>query len=426
MKAATSNFEADKLIENVYNKFSEISNFFVAGINYKKTDATIRSLYAVNDEHYASILLGAKKSELTDLFVLSTCNRTEIYGFVEDAAQLYQILCDYTAGGIDTFKEIAYIKKGGEAIHHLFQVSAGLDSQILGDYEIVGQIKKAIKFSKEHHCIGGYMERLINSVLQASKEIKTTTALSGGTVSVSFAVVQYIREQFPVIAEKKIALIGVGKIGSNTCKNLVDYLNTRNIVLVNRTAEKATELAEELGIQFAPMEQLDEIIETSDIILVATNSSHPIITKKQLIGGDKKLIFDLSIPNNVETTVSTLHNIELVNVDALSKIKDSTLQKREYEIPKAMAIIDKFMQEFINWHQMRKNVPVLKAIKTKLEQMHNYNSFINYSIMYNDALLNKNDKRIQKVINSLAVKMKEQNQQGCYYLEALNDYIAIA
>jgi glutamyl-tRNA reductase len=410
----------------VKNRQIEISNFFVVGVNYKKTDATRRSLFAVGEEQYKNILSDAKKVGLTDLFVISTCNRTEIYGFAEEISILSSLICQHTVGGVELFTEIAYSKKGEDAMQHFFQVGAGLDSQILGDYEIVGQIKKAFKFSKDHHCMGGYMERLVNAVLQASKEIKTTTLLSGGTVSVSFAAVQYIKEQFPLINGKKIALLGIGKIGKNTCKNLVDYLDTKNIVLVNRTASKALELAIEMGIQFAPIEEMDSVISDADIIVVATNSQKPVITKDQLIVSSSKLILDLSIPNNVEASVNELTNIQLVNVDELSKIKDSNLQKRQAEVPKALEIIEKHSLDFIEWHKMRKNVPVLKAIKTKLEQLHQCNIFISYSAKYNSAPVYKNEEKIQKLVNGLAVKMKEQNQQGCYYLEALNEFIATA
>jgi glutamyl-tRNA reductase len=410
----------------VHNRRIEISNFFVVGVNYKKTDATKRSLFAVGDDQYVNILADARQQGLTDLFVLSTCNRTEIYGFAEDAAVLSKLVCHYTEGGSALFNEVAYVKKGENAMQHFFHVGAGLDSQILGDYEIVGQIKKAVKFSKERFCVGGYMERLVNEVLHASKEIKTTTSLSGGTVSVSFAAVQYIRDKFPSMSGKRIALLGIGKIGKNTCKNLVDYLETRNIVLVNRTAAKAIELAEEMQIEYAPIEEIDSVIQTSDIILVATNSQKPVITKEQLKGGSDKLILDLSIPYNVEIEAAELPNIQLVNVDELSKIKDSNLQKRQAEVPKAIEIIEKYQAEFVEWHKMRRNVPVLKAIKTKLEQLHQCDIFINYSNKNNQTQVYKNDEKIQKLVNGLAVKMKEQNQQGCYYLEALNEYIATA
>ena len=169
--------------------FKNISNFFVAGINYKKSDASIRGLFAVSNEQYSRILEKATLQGLDEIFILSTCNRTEIYGFAHCSHQLIELLCSTTAGDAQTFKQAAYLKNGMEAIDHVFQVGAGLDSQILGDYEIVGQLKTAVKFSKEQGFIGAFSERLINSVLQSSKVIKNNTELSGGTVSVSFAAV---------------------------------------------------------------------------------------------------------------------------------------------------------------------------------------------------------------------------------------------
>ena len=234
----------------------DISTFFIAGINYKKSDATIRGQYAINHEQYATILSLAPQFGINELFVLSTCNRTEIYGFADNAESLCQLLCTQTQGSFDNFIEMSYVKNGRQAIKHLFEVAAGLDSQILGDYEIIGQIKQAFKFSKQHNFIGAYLERLVNAVLQSSKTIKNTTELSGGTVSVSFAAIQYIKEHVTNLADKKILLLGTGKIGSNTCKNLVDYLGTKNITLINRTESKAAELATALGLKYASLEDL--------------------------------------------------------------------------------------------------------------------------------------------------------------------------
>ncbi len=222
------------------------------------------------------------------------------------------------------FYSIAYIKKGPAAVEHLFAVGAGLDSQILGDYEIVGQLKVAVKFAREHDFVGTYLDRLVNGVLQSSKAVKNHTAISDGTVSVSFAAVQYIKQQFNNLAGKKILLLGIGKIGRSTCKNLVDYLGTTDITLINRTADKAAELANELGLLHASIDQLPQYIDNSDIILVATNAAHPTILKAHLEGKTDKLIIDLSIPYNVEIAAQDLPNVHLVNVDELSKLKDET------------------------------------------------------------------------------------------------------
>lgn len=413
-------------LKEIQNMFSQgpmdITKFFVAGINYKKADASVRGKFAINKNQYANLFPLAPGFNVKELFVLSTCNRTEIYGLADEALNLCRLLCTQTEGSLDDFRNMAYIKNGADAVEHLFDVAAGLDSQILGDYEIIGQIKTAVKFSKENDFIDVFTDRLVNAVLQSSKNIKTNTELSGGTVSVSFAAVQYIKENITGIADKKILLLGTGKIGRNTCKNLVDYLGTKNITLINRTEEKAEILAKELGLQFAQSDELEEQVNAADIILVATNSHEPVILKSHVENSSQKLIIDLSIPYNVETGAQHLPNITLKNVDELSKIKDQTLQKRQAEVPKAKAIIAGHLAEFLDWYQMRRHVPVLKAVKTKLKEIHTSPLFIPlYS--HNTTRISA-DEKIQRVINGMASKMKTQNQKGCQYIEAINEFIA--
>jgi glutamyl-tRNA reductase len=325
----------------------DIHKFCVAGINYKKADAELRSLFAVNHTQYISILNNAASFGLKEVFVLSTCNRTEIYGLTENADDLINLLCLETLGDVQAFIQSAYVKKGADAIEHIFNVAAGLDSQILGDYEIVGQLKTATKFSKQQGFLGVHFERLVNTVLQSSKLIKSNTELSGGTVSVSFAATQYIKKHVKNFSHKKILLLGTGKIGSSACKNLVDYLAIKNITLINRSPEKAFELAKELELKTAGIDTLEDEIADADIILVATNAEKHVILASHINPGQSKLIIDLSIPFNVEESVRHLPNIHLVNVDELSKLKDDTLKKREAEVPKAKAIIAESMQEFI-------------------------------------------------------------------------------
>lgn len=399
----------------------DISQFYIAGINYKKSDASVRGRFAINQDQYLNILQKAGAFGLNELFILSTCNRTEIYGFAASEDQLINLLCSETLGDTTSFKNSAYIKNGFDAVNHMFQVGAGLDSQILGDYEIVGQLKTAAKFAKEHGFVGGFTERLINSVLQASKQIKNNTELSGGTVSVSFAAVQYIRSQVANANQKNILLLGVGKIGRNTCKNLVDYIGTKKITLINRSPEKAAELAAELGLKSAPLENLSEEIAKADIILAATNANEPVILEKHLAGGSEKLIIDLSVPYNVEASAQSLANIRLVNVDELSRLKDETLKKREAEVPKARAIIAELVSEFAEWCEMRRHVPMLRDLKIKLKQIHSHPHYFQNS----SACPKTVDLRIQRVLNETAGKVKVENQKGCHYIAAINDFISV-
>ncbi len=405
------------------NPISEFSNFFVAGINYKKTDTKIRGSFAIGPEQYNNILKLAAGYEVRDLFVLSTCNRSEIYGIAENPEKLVNLFCSQTQGSVELFNELSYRKNGLEALNHLFDVGAGLDSQILGDYEIVGQLRQAMKFAKERGFIHTLLERTLNQVLQSSKEIKNNTKLSDGTVSVAFAAVQYIRENNFSPNKNQILLLGTGKIGTITCKNLVDYLGNSHITLMNRTPEKAEILASTFNLRTASIENLPEEINLADIILVATNAAEPVIhfTDLKNIPG-KKLIIDLSIPCNVEKTVTLLPGVTLIDVDGLSKLKDETLVRRAKEIPQARKIIQSHLQEIMEWHEMRKHVPVLKLVKIKLREIHDSPLF-EQPVTDEPSILNR-DQKIQRVLNGMATKMRRENQRGCHYIEAINEFIA--
>jgi glutamyl-tRNA reductase len=405
------------------NEYTELSNFSVAGINHKKTDTQIRGSFAIGPEQYENMLKLAAAYGVRDLFVLSTCNRSEIYGIAEDADQLVNLFCSQTQGSADLFSELAYRKKGMHAVKHLFDVGAGLDSQILGDYEIVGQLRKAMKFAKERGFIHSFLDRTLNQVLQSSKEIKNRTTLSDGTVSVAFAAVQYIRENSNSLEDKRILLLGTGKIGTITCKNLVDYLSTSQITLMNRTPERAESLASSFHLRTASLENLREELRRTDIVLVATNASEPIILAADLQNDErKKLIIDLSIPCNVEKKVLNLQHITLMDVDGLSKLKDETLLRRAAEVPKAQVIIETHLRELMEWHDMRKHVPVLKQVKIKLQEIHS-SSFFEQQLAELPSPVTR-DQKIQRVLNGMASKMRRENQRGCFYLEAINEFIA--
>jgi glutamyl-tRNA reductase len=398
----------------------DLNKFFIAGINYKKSDSSVRGQFALTDDQYKSLLRIAPQYGLNELFVLSTCNRTEIYGFATNPLELLTLLCGFTKGDLKTFSALAYIKQGTDAIRHLFKVGAGLDSQILGDYEIVGQIKQSVKIAREEGRIGSFLDRLVNSVLQSSKTVKNNTSLSGGTVSVSFAAVQYIRDHVNDYRSKKILLIGTGKIGRNTCKNLVDYLETTNITLINRSSDKAITLADSLGLKQADISEIEPVIRRSDIILVATNASEPVVLAKHLTDGNK-LVIDLSIPYNVESAASSIPGVSVLNVDDLSKMKDETLSRRKADVPKAKAIIDEHVSDFLQWLEMRRHVGVLKAVKHTLHQIKADPVYLKV------AGFDSRDeqKRIQDVINVMAVKMRKQNTRGCHYIEAINDFMTL-
>ena len=258
--------------------------------------------------------------------------------------------------------------KSNEAVNQLFRIGTGLESQILGDYEIVGQLKLAFKLAKKYQTINAQLERLLNLVLQASKKVKNSTQLSSGTTSVSYAAVQYIIHNVPNYDQKNILVFGLGKMGKHTCKNLAQYTKNKSVCLINRTEEKAISFVKEHSmIRNSSINNLSSEIANTDILIVSTGSDTPTITKKHISPEKEILILDLSMPENVDPTVNHLKNVSLVNVDELSKITLETLSTRQKEVPKAEEIIELYKEEFNDWLNNRKLVPAINALKESLE-----------------------------------------------------------
>jgi len=340
--------------------------FYAIGLSYKKADAEIRGHFSLNSEGMETLHQQAKTNGIESLIVTSTCNRTEIYGFAEHPFQLIKLLCDNTNGSVEEFQKVAYIYKSKDAISHMFKVGSGLDSQILGDFEIISQLKISARYSKKEGLLNAFLERLINAVIQASKRIKTETEISSGATSVSFASVQYILNNINDISNKNILLFGTGKIGRNTCDNLVKHTKNEHITLINRTKTKAEEVAGKFNVLVKDYANLQEEITTSDILIVATGAQNPTIDKHLIQSKKPLLVLDLSIPKNVDTNVEELDNVTVIHLDHLSQITDKTLENRKSQIPHAEAIIEEIKIEFNSWLETRKFAPTIKALKLKL------------------------------------------------------------
>ena len=345
---------------------SKHTTFYSIGLSYKKADADIRGKFSVDAEAKSKLLAQAKEEGIESLIVTSTCNRTEIYGFAQHPFQLIKLLCENSKGTVEEFQKVAYVYKNQEAVSHMFRVGTGLDSQILGDFEIISQLKTAFVASKSLGLANSFLERLINAVIQASKKIKTDTAISSGATSVSFAAVQYIMKNVEQIGEKNILLFGTGKIGRNTCENLVKHSKNEHITLINRTKDKAEKLAGKLNLIVKDYADLQLELQKTDVVVVATGAQNPTIDKAILNLKKPLLILDLSIPKNVNENVNDLENVTLVHLDDLSQITDETLENRKLHIPAAEAIIEEIKEEFITWTRGRKFAPTIHALKAKL------------------------------------------------------------
>jgi len=404
-----------------FNK-SESTYFYVIGLSYKKADAKIRGEFSLDQNAKTNLMLQAKASGIESLVATSTCNRTEIYGFARHPFELIKLLCDNTQGTVEDFQNVAYVYKNSDAIQHMFKVGAGLDSQILGDFEIISQLKLSAKISKKHQLLNAYLERLINAVIQASKRIKTETELSSGATSVSFASVHYIKKTVEEISTKNILLFGTGKIGRNTCENLIKHTKNEHITLINRTRDRADKVAGRFKLLVKDYSQLQEEIGNTDILIVATGAQNPTIDKHLIQNKKPLLILDLSIPKNVNENVNELPMVTLVHLDHLSQMTDETLEKRKQYIPVAEGIISDIKTEFEAWVDNRKFAPTIKALKEKLQvfataEVDTQRKKINEFNEAQAELISAN--LVQKITNHFAHHLKDQTISTTESLELI-------
>lgn len=379
---------------------SKQTTFYALGLSYKKADAVIRGKFSLSAQAKSTLLIQAEAEGIEALLVTSTCNRTEIYGFAQHPYQLIKLLCENSNGSVEEFQEVAYIYKNHEAINHMFRVGTGLDSQILGDFEIISQLKLAFAESKSNGLVNSFLERLVNSVIQASKRIKNETAISSGATSVSFASVQYILRNVENISDKNILLFGTGKIGRNTCENLVKHTKHNHITLINRTKDKAEKLAKKLDVVVKDYADLQLELQKADVVVVATGAQNPTVDKAILNLKKPLLILDLSIPKNVHENVQQIEGVTLIHLDHLSQITDETLENRKTHIPAAEVIIDEVKEEFLSWSKNRKFAPTIQALKEKLHAIKE--SELN---IHRKKLSNFNEEQAEIISNKIIQKI---------------------
>ena len=398
----------------------ETHHLFVVGVSYKTANIDLRGKFSLNDTQHHALFLEAQKQKIKDLIVVNTCNRTELYAWVPNSEILVNLLCNHSNGDREFFEQIGYTLQGEEGINHVFRVGTGLESQIVGDFEIIGQIKQSFFRSKKMGLAEGYLEHFINAVINASKRIKTETKISSGATSVAFASVQYILKNTQNISKKNILLFGTGKIGANTCKNLVKHMQNDQITLINRTQSRADKIANKFPVVVKPYSELNSCIHDADILIVATGAQNSTISKELIHNSKPLLILDLSIPRNVDAKVSEIKNVDVVHLDELSQITDITIEKRKKHIPKAEIILSETKNEFLNWLKHRKYIPALNALKEKMISPEKRDEEV--KVYLNNCFGFQRKQRIaQKITGQIAAYIRENPNQAEETIDLITD-----
>lgn len=394
------------------------SNFRAIGISYKNTPLNVREAVAFDESQTKQFLNQVKEVlGVEEALVLSTCNRTEVYySASEDVSARLASFIDVYHGlsGADAsasyFQQLDY----DQAVKHLFGVALGLESMVLGDIQITNQVKKAYQWSADEQMAGPFLHRLLHTIFYTNKRMVQETSFRDGNASVASAAVNVVEQFTKTFTNPKIAVVGLGEIGENVVENLKGL--DAEVTLINRTKQKAIDLAENFGFEVADFESLHRVLNESHVVISAVQAPEPIITKAILQDNEHpKMLVDLAVPRSIEGDVEAVSGIILYNVDQLQEKASKALQQREMVIPEVEAIIDDSINEFNNWSQEMEVSPTIKKLKQALEDIRKQEMarYVGKLSDKESQVLDKATKgMIQKVIKLPVLQLKAACKRG--------------
>ena len=380
------------------------NSFYSIGISHWNCPLEIREQFSI-DKQQSIDFISDLKALGGSAFSISTCNRTQVFAYNINIHQLKEKFIEYSGNQNDNFEKYGFILQGNEAIQNLFEVSTGVDSQILGDLQIFSQVKEGVEIAKKNDCINSHMDRLLQFVFKANKEVQSFTTISKGAASVAHAAVLKIRQktEYPR-NDKKILVFGAGEIGQRTLENLNSQTNAQ-ITIINRTLEKAQEIAKIQKVNFAPIESLVQEIAKADVVVVATSSKEYSVNEEHIANlNSEKLFIDLSVPRNIDPKLASNQYLELVDMDQLNAEADKTLDNRKKDIPKAKTIINLHKLEFEDWSKLHNLGPTIKNLEMTFEEIKN-SEIDKYKGQYQQDEL----ERIKPLIDSIVKKISSKN-----------------
>ncbi len=349
------------------------STFKVISLSFKNAPVEIREIIALDSNLIAELLnefrevLGVEES-----LIVSTCNRTEVYYSSDrDCSKEIISLIAFKKGITDVSRFIPYfdILNGTiESSTYLFRVALGLEAQVIGDLQIINQVKQAYQLAADNNTAGPFMHRVLHTVFYANKRVYQETAFREGAASVSYATAELIRTLAESFIDTKVLLVGLGEIGEDLAKHLVE--DNFNTTLTNRTINKSKSLATELGHSYISFDGLQDELGNYDVII----SSIPVkdfIKKEDLSDCENgiKYLIDLSIPRSIEPSVQTLKGVSLFNIDEIQEKTSKAVEKRKAAIPDVEGIIQEAMQDVADWSREMEVSPTIQKIKKTLEEI---------------------------------------------------------
>ncbi|TRX59396.1 glutamyl-tRNA reductase [Fulvivirga sp. M361] len=351
-----------------------VNSFRFVGVSFKNTPLEVREKLALDESLVKKLLVFLRDfSEASDVLVLSTCNRTEIY-YSHDSDLSNEIL-----KGLCLLRGVEYndltdyfhtSENNTEAVRRLFNVALGLEAQVIGDMQIINQVKNAYQWSADEDMAGPFLHRLMHTIFFTNKRVVQETPFRDGAASVSYAAKELIEEITTDIVDPKVLILGLGEIGEDVCKNFVG--SAYEVVVANRTLSKAQMIAAECGFKVISFENATEQIQHADVIISSISMDKPFITKEMIDAIDLhsfKFFIDLSVPRSVDMNIESIPGALVYNIDNIQNKASEALDKRISAIPMVRNIIEEAIVDFQDWSKEMIVSPTIKKLKNALEEI---------------------------------------------------------
>jgi glutamyl-tRNA reductase len=352
---------------------------FVAGLNHNTADIELREKVAFNGSKLDEGLIRLKElPDVQEVIILSTCNRVELYANVKDTVKASESIKTFLSEfhGIDRalLNKALYTYDDVNAVRHIFRVSSSLDSMVIGEPQILGQVKEAFELALEKKATGILLNRLMKKAISVAKRVRSETRIAENAVSISFAAVELAKKIFTDLSEKVFMLLGAGEMAELAARHLMSS-GVKEVVVANRRYERACELAEEFHGRPVRLDDFLREMVHSDIVICSTGAPHYILLKDQMqkVMKDRKqkpvFIIDISVPRNIDPGINDLDNVYLYNIDDLQGIVDANMFERKREAEKAEMIIEEEIETFFQWQSSLDSVPTIVALREKAEEI---------------------------------------------------------
>jgi glutamyl-tRNA reductase len=346
------------------------------GINHNTAPIEVRECIAFTEDQSKSALHSLmRKTFIKEALLFSTCNRVEVLVVTDDStravAETKNFIAEFNKIPLEQFESALYVHKGNEAVRHVFRVAASLDSMLVGEPQILGQIKAAYRTATEEKTSGVILNRLLHRTFFVAKKIRSETGIGDRAVSISYAAVELARKIFDVLEGKKVLLIGAGEMAELAVEHLI-RCKVEQVWVANRTFENGVELATQFNGQAIRFEEIPESLKTVDIIISSTGATEYVIRADQVKGIIRKrknrplFFIDIAVPRDIDPDINRLSNSYVYDIDDLKGIIDENIEDRHKEAIKGERIVDEAVIRFREWYESLDVVPTIIALRKKM------------------------------------------------------------